>query len=319
MMRGSWQKCCAQSGRIARFGLVAAAAGLTSAPKTAEATLSIIAVDTNTGEIAAAAVSCVGTDFDLREVIAIDPAVGGVMAQSYYFESGKEEALSALQEGLSPESAIARATDDRLDPPGVESGSSYRQYAAINLKGDAQAFTGDDCLAFANGYSGRVENFTFSVQGNILTGQEVLDELAQGFQNESSALPARIAAALEAVAQSEGGDSRCSPLTADAGSFIYHPTNSPPIELNTNDREQDAAESLAAQIRSSISGSAGLADEDSSPQGSMSSSSGTCAVRPASPSPEPICALWLLAWGALARRRLRFWWGKTSRAALGSD
>lgn len=77
-----------------------------------------------------------------------------------------------------------------------------RQFAVIDREGNSAAFTGGDCLDFA----GHQENAGFSVQGNRLTGEDVLHEIAETFRRtEGKSLDERLMEALEA-GDSVGGD-----------------------------------------------------------------------------------------------------------------
>jgi len=84
--------------------------------------------------------------------------------------------------------------------PGIES----RQLALIDAKGDPVTFTGKECLAWAGGKTGK----HFAVQGNILAGAAVVDEMAKAFEAHPKwPLAWRLQAALEA-AEAAGGDKR---------------------------------------------------------------------------------------------------------------
>lgn len=81
-------------------------------------------------------------------------------------------------------------------------GAEDRQFAVIDREGNTAAFTGGDCL----GWAGHRENAGFSVQGNRLTGQDVLHEVAEAFRRTAGkSLDERLMEALEA-GDSVGGD-----------------------------------------------------------------------------------------------------------------
>lgn len=77
-----------------------------------------------------------------------------------------------------------------------------RQVAVIDAAGRTATFTGSECIAWA----GTLEGDGFSVQGNRLTGRNVLEAAAAAFtQTASLPLPERLIAALFA-ADALGGD-----------------------------------------------------------------------------------------------------------------
>jgi uncharacterized Ntn-hydrolase superfamily protein len=85
-----------------------------------------------------------------------------------------------------------------------------RQYGIVDLKGRAAGYSGP-----ANGKQsldrhGKVDrtDIFFSIQGNILTGDDVVDEAVKAFSETKGTLADRVMAAMEA-ADSRGGDRRC--------------------------------------------------------------------------------------------------------------
>jgi uncharacterized Ntn-hydrolase superfamily protein len=77
-----------------------------------------------------------------------------------------------------------------------------RQFAVIDRDGGTAAFTGRECLHWA----GHQQHEGFSVQGNRLTGQDVLDKVAGCFRDSAGKpLDERLMEALEA-GDSVGGD-----------------------------------------------------------------------------------------------------------------
>jgi uncharacterized Ntn-hydrolase superfamily protein len=101
-----------------------------------------------------------------------------------------------LASGLSPGEAIARLTGD--DP-----GRSERQLGIVDASGLAATFTGEGCIAWAGGRSAP----GVAVQGNILTGPEVVDAMLDAYLVATGALPDRLLAAL-AAGDAAGGDRR---------------------------------------------------------------------------------------------------------------
>lgn len=80
--------------------------------------------------------------------------------------------------------------------------SEARQFAVLDREGRAATWTGKECLSWA----GAREHDGFSVQGNRLTGEDILDALAATFRDTSGkSLDERFMEALEA-ADALGGD-----------------------------------------------------------------------------------------------------------------
>ncbi len=78
-----------------------------------------------------------------------------------------------------------------------------RQVGIVDSKGEAAAYTGKKCFE----YAGHIVGDGFSVQGNILAGSEVLEEMAKAFEVTKGELVDKLLAALEAGDRA-GGDRR---------------------------------------------------------------------------------------------------------------
>ncbi len=158
------------------------------------ATFSIVAFDTKTGELGIAVQS------RLPAVGAIVPfakaGVGAVATQSFANTRFGPLGLELLAAGKSPQEAIDEMI--RTDPDRAE-----RQLGIVDAQGRAASFTGDKCLDWAGSKTG--ENYT--VQGNILAGPEVVQEMARAFETTDDILALRLLAALDA-GQKAGGDRR---------------------------------------------------------------------------------------------------------------
>lgn len=171
-------------------------------PRLASATWSITAVDTRTGEVGVAAASCVA---GVNRVIALVPGVGAIAAQAHLDERNRDMAQRLLSEGLSPEVVVARV--NAQDPR-----HALRQYGVVDLQGRVAAYTGAEASAWAGHQVGEGA----SVQGNLLTGQDVLEAALRAFeadppddeQDGAWTLADRLLVALEAGA-ARGGDRRC--------------------------------------------------------------------------------------------------------------
>lgn len=105
-------------------------------------------------------------------------------------------ALDELASGAPPEEALERVLAD-------DGARETRQLGAVTADGRAAAFTGSECLDWA----GHRVGAGFAVQGNILAGEAVVDEMARAFEETLGPLVERLVAALEA-GQAAGGDAR---------------------------------------------------------------------------------------------------------------
>lgn len=158
------------------------------------ATFSIVAFDPNTKELGIAVQSkfiAVGSVVPWAKA-----GVGAIATQSYANTKYGPESLKLLKQGLDPNEVIKKLTvGDKLAPS--------RQIGIVDATGRSATFTGDKCNSWAGGRKGRY----YAVQGNILTGPDVVDAMAKGFEKAEGELGARLIAAL-AAGQAAGGDKR---------------------------------------------------------------------------------------------------------------
>jgi uncharacterized Ntn-hydrolase superfamily protein len=102
-----------------------------------------------------------------------------------------------LRTGVAPLDVVAGLT--AADP-----GRATRQLGVVGAAGDGATFTGDECHAWAGGVVGD----GYAIQGNILTGPEVVHAMRDAWlAGESLPLARRLLAALLA-GDGAGGDSR---------------------------------------------------------------------------------------------------------------
>jgi uncharacterized Ntn-hydrolase superfamily protein len=170
----------------------------------AQDTFSIVAVDTVTGEIGSAGASCVGPiggvgAFILSDVI---EAVGGIHTQASYLSQNQQNAHARMLEGLSPQEIInwLVANDAQGNP-------TIRQYGIVDLtrNGESAAYTGVNCTDYKN----HVTGLGYSIQGNILLGQVIIDTMHTVYLAASGEpLADRLMKTLEA-AKIIGADTRC--------------------------------------------------------------------------------------------------------------
>ena len=122
--------------------------------------------------------------------------VGAVATQSFVNVELGPRGLELLGQGKSAEEALKLLLEE-------DKGKDSRQLGLIDAKGKPATFSGPKCMAWAGGKTG--ENYT--CQGNILTGEEVVNDMAKTFEETKDPLAWRLMAALEA-GEKAGGDKR---------------------------------------------------------------------------------------------------------------
>lgn len=122
--------------------------------------------------------------------------VGAVATQSYAKLGFGPDGLALMNEGLSAADALGRLLEG-------DEGRETRQVALVDARGEVAAHTGGEC----HDWAGHKTGAGFSVQGNLLAGEEVIDALAAGFTRAEGELADRLVAALRA-GENAGGDKR---------------------------------------------------------------------------------------------------------------
>lgn len=166
-------------------------------------TYSIAGVDTTTREVGGAGTSCLTGD-DVFVIYRGVPGRGVVHAQAYYSLDGRDRAAEMLGLGDAPADIVALITDASFDR-----NAAIRQYGVVDVLGRAAGYTGTGTMPYASDGQGQVMHFAYSVQGNILTSKNVLEQAAAAFESGGCDLAERLMSALEAGARGGEGDSRC--------------------------------------------------------------------------------------------------------------
>ena len=126
-----------------------------------------------------------------------EPQVGAIATQAYANPRYGPGGLALLRDGLSAEEVVERLT-------AADEGREHRQLGIVDRDGDAASFTGDACMEWAGGRTGRC----YAAQGNVLVSAATVDALARTFESSAGApLAERLLACLDA-AQAAGGDRR---------------------------------------------------------------------------------------------------------------
>ncbi|MFT4697967.1 MAG: putative Ntn-hydrolase superfamily protein [Flavobacteriaceae bacterium] len=169
-------------------------------------TFSIVAMDPVTGEVGSAGASCVDlgainfpTDDFLGELF---PGIGAINSQAYYVPANQANARARMNEGLTPSEIIQWLVDND-----VSNQPQLRQYGIVAKVGEeieTAAHTGTS----TDDYKNHITGPNYSIQGNILLGQEVLDGMEAEFLAAEGDLACKLMAALQG-ANMVGADMRC--------------------------------------------------------------------------------------------------------------
>jgi len=185
-------------------------------------TFSILARDAETGAIGGAAATgslCVG-----GWVLRGDPRVGmsasqGASPSTFW----GDDVLELMRNSVTPEQAVHQIVSS-------DNGREYRQLAALDLRGNAAAFTGAEnqdlkgSLVFSGGIA----------SGNMLGGEGVLPAMLEGFTVSDQVFERRLLRALTA-AREAGGDFRG---LLSAAMLVLHPDR-PPMSLRIDHHPGD--------------------------------------------------------------------------------
>ena len=167
-------------------------------PLTAQDTFSIVAVDTLTGEVGSAGASCISGSIIISD---LHPGIGAIHTQAYWTATNQQNASNLMANGYSPDEIIEWLVENDIqNNPGI------RQYGVVDLidGGRSAAFTGENCSDYKNHITGD----TYAIQGNILLGQEILDDMEIAFLSTFGTMDEKLLASLQA-ANVPGADTRC--------------------------------------------------------------------------------------------------------------
>jgi uncharacterized Ntn-hydrolase superfamily protein len=165
------------------------------------ATFSILGFDPDTGEVGGAVQSRV---FSVGNgVLWAEAGAGAVATQAIVDVSYGPQAIALLKKGVAPKEIIKQVWEGDPDPRPEQWSKQGRQFAVINAKGEAAAFTGPKATAWAGHKLGKY----CTAQGNILASEEVVNKMVEAFETTKGHLSLRLLAALEA-GQAAGGDKR---------------------------------------------------------------------------------------------------------------
>lgn len=177
-------------------------------PINAQDTFSITAVDPVTGLVGSAGASCIAGSIILSDV---HPNRGVIHTQAQYNATNQAIGRNLMNLGFSPQqiidSLVARDTNPFI-----------RQYGITDFIGNTvrtAGYTGVNCTNYKNHNLGP----TFTVQGNILLGQQILDSMYSRYVNTPGTMAEKLMASLQG-AKVIGADTRCQPVRSSISAFI---------------------------------------------------------------------------------------------------
>ncbi len=122
--------------------------------------------------------------------------VGAIATQAFAKLGFGPDGLALMKQGLAAEQTLQQLLAD--DPQ-----AGHRQVGIVDSQGNVAAHTGADCFDWAGHHIGQ----GYTCQGNILTGPETIEAMAETFETTSGELADRLLSALLA-GDKVGGDSR---------------------------------------------------------------------------------------------------------------
>jgi uncharacterized Ntn-hydrolase superfamily protein len=171
----------------------------------AQDTFSICAVDSVTGEVGSAGASCIDASVIPGGCVIISDVhngVGVIHTQASYVSPNQYYANSLMLQGLQPQQII-----DSLVANDYNNNPTIRQYGIVKLNSGSPlvaAYTGVNCFNYKNHILGP----NYSIQGNILLNQDILDSMEARFLNTPGDLACKLMAAMQG-AKVVGADTRC--------------------------------------------------------------------------------------------------------------
>jgi uncharacterized Ntn-hydrolase superfamily protein len=160
--------------------------------------------------------------------------LGAIATQSFCNTLYKRDGLRHLAEGLSAQETLERllADDDQREE---------RQAGIVDAAGLAATWTGSGCMEWAGGITGP----DYAIQGNILTGPEVVEAMRAAFLGAAGEpFAERLLAALRAGDEA-GGDRRgrqSAALLVVSTSGSYTPGDDVAYDLRVDDHPEPCGE-----------------------------------------------------------------------------
>ena len=129
--------------------------------------------------------------------------VGMVATQAYVDVSYGPKGLKLLKQGLSPAQVVKTLLNNDSDPHPEKWPKLARQFSVMGWNGKVVTHTGEK----ASFWAGHKYGEYCSAQGNILSGEDVVNDMVKAFEQTEGHLSMKLLRALEA-GQAAGGDTR---------------------------------------------------------------------------------------------------------------
>ncbi len=161
--------------------------------------------------------------------------IGALATQSYANLAYRQQGLTLLRTGVSAAGTAAGLT-------AADEGRESRQLGVVGSTGEGATFTGAECHSWAGGVAGD----GYAIQGNILTGPEVVEAMRRSWLNsgDEPRLTRRLLTALRAGDEA-GGDRRgrqSAALLVVAKGMGYGGTSDVVADLRVDDHPTPLAE-----------------------------------------------------------------------------
>jgi uncharacterized Ntn-hydrolase superfamily protein len=182
------------------------------------ATWSIVVVNTKTREVCVASATCL-SDFDLElflPVMRVGQGAGAAQSLVDFGAVNRKKIWEGLIYNTPPAGILARLKGD----PSFQA----RQYGIVDMEHDPVTFTGTGAGAGKHGVAAIAGDLRYAIQGNVLTGPEVVLAAELALLNTPGDLGQKVLAAMQA-ARELGGDGRCSCNSAAPTSCGVPPPN----------------------------------------------------------------------------------------------
>ena len=168
-------------------------------------------------------------------VPAAEAEVGALATQSYANLAYRPQGLTLLRTGVGAAGVVAGLT-------AADDGRNSRQLGVVGATGDGATYTGTECHSWAGGAAGD----GYAIQGNILTGPEVVEEMRRAWLAgaDEIRLARRLLAALRA-GDLAGGDRRgrqSAALLVVAKGMGYGGTSDVQVDLRVDDHADPVGE-----------------------------------------------------------------------------
>ena len=191
----------------------------------------IVAVDPASDE---AGVAVASPGFAVGAVVPhVRARIGAVATQGLANPSAGPQGLDLLAQGFSPRRTVEKLIEADAD-------RRLRQFAIVDRFGNAAAFTGLECRAYAGHQCGKF----FAAAGARLTEKKSLQAIGSAFASAPGILADRMLAALAAAAKAGGGrkGARSAALLVARPRGGYGGTTDRHIDLRVDDAKDPLAE-----------------------------------------------------------------------------